>query len=294
MNKENKEKLLNLLADQSLFGLSEAENTELEKLKREFPEFQNDDSFEFAAAAINISNLEINQPLPAHLQTRILNDAEEFFASSEESQNAVSIKPEQTASAKAAPVNVLFENEPKKLPWWSWLGWGAAALAAIALAVNLWQTSVQPKTEIVKNPETIQTPTPEPSAEQKRRQLLASSAGDIVRASWTEPDSKNAKQISGDIVWSSAEQKGYMRFRGLPANDPNKETYQLWIFDENQSEKYPIDGGVFDVSDKSGEVVVPIDPAIKVKKPTMFAVTKEKPGGVVVSDRRNMVAVAKV
>ena len=84
-----------------------------------------------------------------------------------------------------------------------------------------------------------------------------------------------------------------MRFRGLPANDPTNQQYQLWIFDENQDEKYPIDGGVFDVN-KDGEVIIPIDAKINVKNPKMFAVTKEKPGGVVVSDRTGIVAIAKV
>lgn len=292
MNEENKEKLLNLLADQALFGLSDEETAELENLKQEFPEFQNENSFEFTAAAINLSSLEVNDPLPAHLQTRILNDAEEFFAPAEKTQKSFNTEPEKAVSLKAAPVTVSYENE-SKIPWWSWLGWGVAALAAIALAVNLWQTRVQPQNEeIAKTPATVQTPKPEFSAEQKRQQMLAS-ANDMMQASWTSPDPKNPKQISGDVVWSNSEQKGYIRFRGLPVNDPNKETYQLWIFDENQSDKYPIDGGVFNVSE-NGEIVMPIDAKINVKNPKMFAVTMEKPGGVVVSDRQKLVVIAKV
>ena len=106
-------------------------------------------------------------------------------------------------------------------------------------------------------------------------------------------DPKKPGEISGDVIWSNAEQKGYLRLRGLPVNDPDKATYQLWIFDEAQDEKYPIDGGVFDIN-KDGEVIVPIDAKINVKNPKIFAVTKEKPGGVVVSDRTGLVALAKV
>ena len=42
------------------------------------------------------------------------------------------------------------------------------------------------------------------------------------------------------------------------------------------------------------EIIIPIDAKINVKKPKMFAVTVEKPGGVVVSDRQKLVAIAKV
>jgi hypothetical protein len=59
---------------------------------------------------------------------------------------------------------------------------------------------------------------------------------------------------TGDIVWAGPRQQGYMRFRGLPVNTPTKEQYQLWIFDKNQSDKTPIDGGVFDIP-TTGEVI---------------------------------------
>ena len=95
------------------------------------------------------------------------------------------------------------------------------------------------------------------------------------------------------MVWSDDKQSGYMTFKGLEANDVSKEQYQLWIFDETQDEATPIDGGVFDVS-SDGEVTVPIDAKLEVKKPKLFAVTVEKPGGVVVSKREKIVAIGKV
>jgi hypothetical protein len=281
---DRKEKMLNLLADQALFGLSEAESAELEQLKKEFPELAADNSFELAASAINLTNLDASERLPAHLQAKIMDSAEEFFAPKQKTQNVLNFEQSQQAAED------VIETKPA-IPWWSWLGWGLAAAACIALAVNLWITRSQPQ-QIVQNPPPTQTPTPQPNPRQERERLLAT-ANDLVKTTWAEPDPKNAKQISGDIVWSNAEQKGFLRFQGLPANDPNKETYQLWIFDENQSDKYPIDGGIFDVAE-SGEVIVPIDPKIVVKKPKMFAVTVEKPGGVVVSDQQRLVAIAKI
>ncbi len=81
-----------------------------------------------------------------------------------------------------------------------------------------------------------------------------------------------------------------MRIRGLAANDPKAAQYQLWIFDGKRDQAHPVDGGVFDVVD--GEVVVPIRAAIQVFEPKLFAVTVERPGGVVVSKRERIVLTA--
>ena len=114
-----------------------------------------------------------------------------------------------------------------------------------------------------------------------RRASLQRTAADLTEVAWTDP----AAKITGDVVWSTDRQEGYMLFRGLPINDPTKEQYQLWILDGEQ--KHPIDGGVFDIP-SSGEVVVPIDAKIRVRKPAGFAVTIEEPGGVVVSDQNRV------
>lgn len=98
----------------------------------------------------------------------------------------------------------------------------------------------------------------------------------------------------GDVVWSSARQQGYMRFRGLAANDPTVAQYQLWIFDAERDEAYPVDGGVFDVPAAGGDVVVRIDPRLRVSRATAFAITVEKPGGVVVSSRKRLPLLAAV
>lgn len=77
-----------------------------------------------------------------------------------------------------------------------------------------------------------------------------------------------------------------MRFRGLTANDPAKAQYQLWIFDAERNDAYPVDGGVFDVPENGAAyVVVRIDPRLSVSRATAFAITVEQPGGVVVSSR---------
>ena len=126
---------------------------------------------------------------------------------------------------------------------------------------------------------------------EQRTELIATSA-DLIEAPWTPGTHPFKKQVSGDVVWSNALQKGYLRFTNMPVNDPAVEQYQLWIIDPQRDDK-PIDGGVFNIS-KAGEVIVPINAKLGVVDPQAFAVTIEKPGGVVVSSQDSLPLLAKV
>ncbi len=274
MNELNEEQLLDLLSKQAVTGLNPSEFEQMKALEKAFPEWANDDSFEAAATAINVAALGEIEQMPPHLRSRIVADSAKFFDS------------------QAEGIQPAFEFVPKRSFWQS-LGWGVGALACVALAVNLYLTRLQPQNnQAVNVPPATQTPTPKPDASQQREQFLAAGHS-IIKAEVAKADPKSPVEITGDIVWSAEKQEGFMRLRGLPTNDSEKSTYQLWIFDEAQDEKYPVDGGVFDVN-KDGEIIIPIDAKINVKNPKLFAVTKEKPGGVVVSDRKGIVAVAKV
>ena len=290
MKESEKEKMLQLLADQTAFGLTEEEAVEVKMLLKEFPEWENDNSFELAAAAIGLANLKTDEPMPHNLRMKIAADADKFFGSTaKETEEVRSFTPRTENFSGILATQNTVQSEPKA-PFWQWLGWAFAAAACVALAVNIWTTRLQNK-EIVKNPETIQTPTPEPSAAQKRQQILASV--NKIQTNWADTKPDDADVITGDVVWDNAKQEGYIRFQGLPVNDTKKETYQLWIFDESRSAKNPVDGGVFNVNE-NGEIIVPINAKLKIGKPKMFAVTVEKPDGVVVSESGKIVATAKV
>ncbi len=287
-----KERLLELLADQTIFGLSEEEIMELGRLKNQFPDWEDDVSLELTAAMIGLSDLDTDDMLPANLRAKIFTDADVFFSTNKESQEILNSAPKanKTVGSLATESGGNIIEVKTKQPFWQWLGWGIAAAACVALVINLWLTRTQKQPEIAANSETVQTPKPELSVAQKREQLLAL-ADDAVQVSFANP--KNEQEVLGDVVWSNSNQKGFVRVRGLPANDAAKETYQLWIVDENQDPKTPLSGGVFNVP-STGEVIVPIDAQLIVKKPKMIAVTKEKPGGVVVSKPDRIVAVAKI
>lgn len=283
---EKKERMLELLSDQIIFDLDKEELMELEQLKSQFPEWKNHASFELTAAMIGLADVKMVE-MPEKLRVKILENADNYFR-----PEIVKPAPERENSLGFLTPEAVGTSfvETEKRPFWQWLGWGVAFAACALLAINLWTTRVQPPTEIAKDTKTVQTPTPELNAFQKRDQFIAT-APDIIKTKLESP--KDTQDISGEVVWSNSQQKGYITFRGMPVNDPAQEAYQLWVFDEMQNDKYPISGGVFNVNE-SGEVVVPIDTELKIQKPKMFAVTEEKPGGVVVSDREKLVAIGKV
>lgn len=91
--------------------------------------------------------------------------------------------------------------------------------------------------------------------------------------------------IRGEAYFDPSCAEGLLEIEGLRPNDPGREQYQLWIFDEARDERYPVDGGVFDVVG-DGRALLKIHSRLPVSRPIAFAVTVEKPGGAVVSDRR--------
>ena len=285
MTNLKKQRLLELLADRTIFGVDENELMELEMLKNQFPDWEKDLSLELVAAAIGLSQLQISGELPSALRTKIFALADDHFGTVEEPRKIVTYTPTATESVRR-----IVETETK-VSSWQWLGWAFAAAACIALAVVILTRSNDNKPpEIVKTPITAPTRAPELTAEQKSEQLLASAA-DAVKIPLINP--KNDKEVVGEMVWSNAEQKGFAHFKNLPANDTAKETYQMWIVDGGRAEKKPLSAGVFNVR-QSGEITVPVNAQLKVEKPQAIAVTVEKPGGVVVSDLGKVVATAKI
>lgn len=275
------ETLLDLLYKKAVHGLDDAEERQLEELQRTVPSEVDIESIEMTAGALSVAGMDISEQMPPNLRSRVLADAERYFDERE-------TQPRNVRPA-AVPAAV---KEPKSAGSgiWGWLGWAAAAAACIALAVNIYIT--RSATEIAGSGG-WPTPVPEDrlTPEQMREQLIGT-APDLVRATWYSTDKDTPNQISGDVVWSDAKQAGYVRLSGLPKNDPAKETYQLWIFDETQSEKTPISGGVFDIT-SDGEVIIQIDASLRAKKPRMFAITLEKPGGVMVAQGK-VAALAKL
>ncbi len=168
----------------------------------------------------------------------------------------------------------------------SWSGWAAAAAAALVAAIGWWRPLPEPEVRIVEMH--VEVPARGPELADVR------AAADLIEVPWTAlEDPAVGEATGGEVLWSNQLQAGFMIFDGLAANDPQQFQYQLWIFDSNQDEAHPIDGGVFDVN-ADGTATVPIDAKLDVTQPTLFAITVEKPGGVVVSSRERLALIAPV
>lgn len=119
-----------------------------------------------------------------------------------------------------------------------------------------------------------------------RERMLESSP---LLARW---DGADAEQ-RGDVVWDNERQRGFLVLRGFVPNEPSRAQYQLWIFDDARDDRYPVNGGVFDLPQGRDAVIVPVASSVRVARPAAFAVTVEPPGGVVVPDRSKVVAFAR-
>ncbi|HMT09006.1 MAG TPA: anti-sigma factor [Pyrinomonadaceae bacterium] len=282
MTDERHDTLFDLLAKQAIEGLDNAELVQLKALAAEL-DYDIDDSFEIAASAVALSGMDEIEPMPEHLRAKVLSSADAYFGTEQ---------PEHSPVADANAMQPTFEFKPKR-SFFGWLGWAVAAAACVALAVNIWFSRQQTQGPTVAGGPTPTASPAKPDIKAQFDEMMASP--NMVKATWGPMPTATGdmKNVSGEVVWSDAKQAGFMRFRGLPVTDKTKEQYQLWIFENAKLEEHPKDGGVFDIT-ADGDVIIPIDAKLAAKDPKIFAITVEKPGGVVVSDRKKIAALAKV
>jgi hypothetical protein len=270
------ERLTDLLADRAVQGLSVGEAAELDRLLADDESLEAEE-FELAAAAADraFAAGDRGETLPRHLFERIEADAIAAFARAEDVRPAVRV---HAGSERGVQAPMRGRGGVAGRRW----GMGVALVAALTIAALGWWEALRPPARA--------------DVEQTRAMVLA--AADHVQWSWTAWDAKPAEEggepfaaggVRGEVVWSTERQTGVMRFTGLPRNTPSQMQYQLWIIDPAQ--KHPIDGGVFD-ADCDGVLTVAIDPKIRVSGVAAFAITAEKPGGVVVSDQSKRVVIA--
>jgi hypothetical protein len=262
MSSDAQARLLDLLVERATQGLDPEGQRELDRLRRLHPDLD-DESLELTIATLDLAWGEaVDEPLPAGLVQRLATEGERLIAA------------RPTAGAPPPPIPLPRPDSRGRLGWW-------AAAACLLLALWGWWPQWRETREAALSPA-------------EARAALLAQADDVLNLPWQPTDDPDGRATSGDLVWSPARQQGFMRLAGLPANDPARRQYQLWIFDRTRDEARPVDGGVFDVPTASGEVVIPIDAKLAVAEPYLFAVTVERPGGVVVSEREHIVALAQV
>lgn len=207
-------------------------------------------------AASRATSAVVATPPPRELMARLRSDALRHLAEQ---------APPKPRAAQPLPV--------RRAPWLLPFCLGAAAAASLLLALRPTQPAPQAA----------------PAPEVAYAALAADPACNVVLPFKAGP-SPLASAVGGEVVWSDARQQGFLRFRGLPRLDPATQQFQLWIFDRDRSAEQPVDGGLFDAA--AGEVLVPIDAKLPVHHAHAFALTVEPRGGVVVSRREHLVAIA--
>lgn len=261
-------RLVDLLTERATIGLDAAAMQELAALLDVHPEWAND-TFDLAAVAIDRALAPPSGVLPGHLRARLEARAMHFDAGAG--------KPE-TPTATPVPVTPPpVSLRPSTRPP-TWAGWLAAA-AALAVAALAWWPAV--------------TRVPGPVRAESEAGALEATPG-VMRLPLQSTADPAADGASGEVIWSPARQSGFLRIRGLAPNEPARWQYQLWLFDARRDDSYPVDGGVFDVPAGSGEILVGVRNALPVAEVLMFAITVERPGGVVVSRRERVVLLAQV
>ncbi len=280
MSSAGRERRLELLAGRVLGDLSEAEQRELSQTNT--PE---EETFtwelEKTAAAVQLALAGTqSEQMPAELLQRIRKDAMNHVVQGVGGIQPESIVlPEGNASALLRHSSVI-ESAPRssfRFAAREMVAWVACA-AAVLVCIGLLQTGDRPA--------------PVATAAELRETLIRDTGGSLLTVDWASGTTPFTEPVSGDVVWHNESQAGFMRFVGLPVNDATVEQYQLWIIDPGRDDE-PIDGGVFD-STSSGEIVVPIVAKLKVINPQAFAITVEKPGGVVVSTQERLPLLAAV
>lgn len=276
------EVLVDLLIKQVTEGLSPSEQRALDALDspsatRTLAELER------AAAAISLAGAGPLQAPPTALLARLEEQAASFTAAQPGGAPTVTVIP----VTKVVP-----ETSARPRTAGGSLGWFAAA-ACLVLAVIGWMRSppaaLPPLAQLPETPTVVAPPAPAeppPPAEARMALLAAPTALKITLGATKDP---GAAGVTGDVVWDPATQKGFLHFVGLKPNDPSVMQYQIWIFDGERDKRYPIDGGVFDVPANAADIVIPVRAAVLVHKPAAFAVTAEKPGGAVVSDRAHVI-----
>lgn len=276
------ERLQDLLADDALQGLDPAEVNELNRLLADDPDAElARDEFALATAAVDValSADEIaSSSMPPALRSRIVAQGQAHLARQRGLRmHAAEFRPTGASGAAATAPAAASSGSI-----WPWIrGYAIAACIGLFL-VFAWSIS--------SNPSPLG---PAPLPPSRLYAELSAELGTKV-VSWQALDHPRAAGVSGDVVWNNAEQTGVMRFKGLATNNPQQNVYQLWIFDKNRPEQYPVDGGVFDIDAATGDVYVKINPKLKVFDAAAFAITLEPPGGVVVSSRKDLLLLAAV
>ena len=148
----------------------------------------------------------------------------------------------------------------------SWL-WSALILAIAATLISgmIYIQRVMQQVETIEQNQVSQN--------ESRKFMLTQP--DALNINWMRTLNPLAKNIQGDIVWSSLMQQGMMRFANLAAL-PQGQQYHLWIYDLASPADEPVSVVKFAPDLKiPTELLIPFTSSQKISEPYKFMVMLE-------------------
>ena len=106
MNEDMEEMQLDLLIKQAVYGLTEAEQKQLDELENDGAR---DDSLERTTAAVNLAGVDKIEAMPNALRSKILANADKYFGTEEDAEPAPNIREIVTPA-------------PMLRAFWAWVG----------------------------------------------------------------------------------------------------------------------------------------------------------------------------
>jgi hypothetical protein len=288
------ERLSDLLVQRAVEGLDSAAGAELAERAQRYRDYD-DDAVDRIAAALSISGLEV-EPMPTHLRDRLEAEANNWSTERAGQSARVVAFPE---TPKAADISGGFRWLAAASVLVGVVGWyqafdNGAERDRLATELDGAKQTLADTLDSLESQRALVASLQNQRAPDFGQRMSVLAGGGRARViAWTHTEDPAALEARGELVWDNDTQEGYMRFSGLAPNNPEELQYQLWIFDETRDDRHPVDGGVFDMPAGESEVVVPIRAKLPVGKPVLFAITVERPGGVVVSSRERIALLAK-
>lgn len=288
------ERLSDLLVQRAVEGLDSAASAELAERAQRYRDYD-DDAVDRIAAALSISGLEV-EPMPTHLRDRLEAEANDWSTEQAGQSARVVAFPE---TPKVADISGGFRWLAAASVLVGVLGWyqafdNGAERDRLATELDGAKKTLADTLDSLELQQALVASLQNQRAPDFGQRMSVLAGGGRARVvAWTHTEDPAALEARGELVWDNDTQEGYMRFSGLAPNNPEELQYQLWIFDETRDDRHPVDGGVFDMPAGQSEVVVPIRAKLPVGKPVLFAITVERPGGVVVSSRERIALLAK-
>ncbi len=269
------DRILELLADQAISGLTAGERIELKSLLEANPDVDSE-SLDRTAAMLDVAaSAEDIEPLPNHLRDRIL-----AHVQSEPEAIGTIPHPAQPRSEIRRREVVAWITAAACLLWalFTWSRWPATNPSlgpSPDRPVLAGKDTVPPR----RIDDDVVRPDAGPTISQLREQLLNSTPDVLLLQLVSDNGGGVAGESGGDIVWSSGRQIGYLRIKvsaGDNAVQPRQ--YQLWIVGSDVSGNEIISGGIFPADRSTGELILPIQADQFVQQPKMFVVSMESPG----------------